>query len=153
MTESKRKQKKSSNQELIITLGAVLGVVISAVILTILAKQFVFKTDDSGNSEMDKALGTDLQAPKQEYSMQQAYQTCKSELESRLGDTLKSMRYDTRSSRFNQGQNHFTVFYNLDIRLRSGKTVDSWAYCHVSSVTGAIKEYRVKGEGNRYLDF
>lgn len=124
-----------------------IGVIIAAILMTLFVKKFALDKDEFGLSALDRLLGIESPEPiRQDYSIQQAYLICQQEIRTRMGRDAKSIRYDSRSSRFDQSKNRFTVFFNVDISNGKGGIIESWAYCHISASSGAIEEYRLKGE-------
>ncbi len=138
------------DRELILTIVSVLGVILTAVIITFLVKTLVIETDEDGLSRLDRILGVKpVDNSKVDYSMQQAYSICLKKLKEDVAERIHDIRFDRRSSRYDRDSNWFTVFFDIEMKSR-GKIVDSWIYCHVSASTGMIEEYRVKGEGNLF---
>lgn len=146
--------RKIFTDDVAITVGAVLGVILGAVLLTMFIQNYALDKDEAGLSKLDYFFGAQSTiVPVTNYSVQQAHLVCSREIKRKLGASLQTMTYDSRSSRFVSRKKMFKVFYDLTFENEKGKSERSWAYCDVSSTTGKLLEIRLKTDSRSLFGF
>jgi len=146
--------RKIFTNDVAITVGAVLGVILGAVLLTMFIKTYALEKDEAGLSKLDYFFGAQSELkPVTNYSVQQAHLVCTIEIKRKLGSSLQTLTYDSRSSRYVTRKKLYKVFYDLTFDSGKGISEKSWAYCDVSAATGKLLEVRLKTDGLNLFGF
>ena len=78
-------------------------------------------------------------------TMTDAYMQCEEKLKDSVGKALVSYGPDNLSTRFDQQLNSYLIFFNAEIRERSGETAPNFITCEVTS-RGYIESFYVSLE-------
>lgn len=122
--------KTSKKLNMIVTFAALAVIVVSSMV-TYLAVEFI-EVDGSGGSD-----------GYQNITFTDATLTCQSQTRDKYGKRIKTLAVDNHSSRYDERQFSYKIFFEMDLKGDNGKLKAHYVNCFVRSDSGKINKFEV----------
>lgn len=131
-------------KEWLVVAAAALSVMLFSVSLTWVVTNIAPEDEQDERTLVERLLNEPReQVIPSEIPMQAAYAVCRDHIASEVGDDLRNMSFDNRSSRHNAKERYYQIFVNVYMR---GSDDSVYSRCNVSSVTAEMLEFRLRAD-------